>query len=112
MDAVQGITQNKKLREMIDNLRRERMMFENINNGLEKELQKLKKEMATIIESANTGYEFREQAINQMAQLKVQADKEQHAFEDEWQQLSAIIDEDRRARVGLASLLKLLHPQD
>ncbi|GMH39417.1 hypothetical protein BSKO_07315 [Bryopsis sp. KO-2023] len=94
----EGITQNKKLREMIENLRRERMMFENINNGLEKELQKLKKEMASIIEQANTGYEFRERAIAEMAHLKIQADKEQQSFEEEWRNLSSIIDEDRRAR--------------
>lgn len=86
---------------MIDNLRRERMMFENINHGLEKELQKLKKEMAVIIEAANASYDTRERAIADMAHLKVQADKEQQCFEGEWRHLSAIIDEDRKARVGL-----------
>ncbi|CAD7704774.1 unnamed protein product [Ostreobium quekettii] len=94
----EGVTQNKRLREMIDNLRRERMMFENINHGLDKELHKLKREMASIMEAANTAYDARERAIAEMGQLKVQADKEQQGFEEEWRHLSEIIDEDRKAR--------------
>jgi coiled-coil domain-containing protein 63/114 len=41
---------NKQLRESIDNLRRERVVFDGIYRKLEKELEEKKREMAKIIE--------------------------------------------------------------
>jgi hypothetical protein len=49
----QSITHNKALREQINNLRRERLMFESIHSNLERELAKLKKDMADTIQLAN-----------------------------------------------------------
>lgn len=49
----QSITHNKQLREQIDNLRRERIMLESIHNNLERELVKVKKDMAETIQLAN-----------------------------------------------------------
>jgi hypothetical protein len=43
---VQAITYNKQLREQIDNLRRERLMFEAINSNLDKELVRIKRNIA------------------------------------------------------------------
>jgi hypothetical protein len=43
---VQAITYNKQLREQIDNLRRERLMFEAINANLDKELARIKRSIA------------------------------------------------------------------
>jgi IS1 family transposase len=37
---------NKQLREQIDNLRRERLMFEAINSNLDKELARIKRNIA------------------------------------------------------------------
>jgi hypothetical protein len=68
---------NKLLREEIDHLRSERVVFDNINSKLAKELQDKKKEMALIIEQSNIAYEARDQANSEMALLKAQADKEQ-----------------------------------
>lgn len=47
-----SITHNKALREQIDNLRRERIMFESIHAALERELAKLKRDMADTIAQA------------------------------------------------------------
>jgi hypothetical protein len=94
----QSSTHNKQLRDQINNLRRERLMFESINSNLEKELQKLKKEMAETIQLANAAFEAKEKAISEMNVLKVQADKEQQGFEEEWRHLSAMIEEDKRER--------------
>ena len=107
----EAITHNKQLREQIDNMRRERMMFENIDNSLERELVRLKREMADIIEQSTVAHEARERALSEMAHLKQQADREQQGFEDEWKALTSIIEEDRRARVPAHSLLayRLLH---
>ena len=95
----QSETHNKQLRDQINNMRKERIMFEDINRNLEKELTKLKKEMGETIQLANIAFEAKEKAIAEMNVLKVQAEKEQNGFEEEWKQLAAIIEEDKRDRV-------------
>lgn len=54
--------------------------------------------MARIIDVCNIAYESRDAAINEMAQLKAMADKEQAQREAEWKALGAIIEEDRRQK--------------
>merc|ERR1712164_95780 len=85
-----AIAANKKLRDEIDTLRRERAVFDNIYRKLENELQQKKKEMASIIEQANAAYEARDSAQAQMAALKQQADKEHAEFEKEWTELGRL----------------------
>jgi coiled-coil domain-containing protein 63/114 len=55
----EALSYNKSLREQIDNLRRERVVFDQINAKLAKELHEKKKEMAQIIEISNIAYEAR-----------------------------------------------------
>jgi hypothetical protein len=50
---------NKSLRASIDNLRRERLVFDNIYRKFERELMEQKKQMADIIEMSNAAYEAR-----------------------------------------------------
>jgi chromosome segregation ATPase len=95
----QSVTHTKQLRDQINNLRKERIMFQDIDRNLEKELTKLKKEMGETIQLANVAFEAKEKAIAEMNVLKVQAEKEQQGFEEEWKQLAAIIEEDKRERV-------------
>jgi hypothetical protein len=61
------------MRENIDNLRRERLVFDKIYKKLERELAEKKKEMARIIEISNKAYEARDAAQQEMAGLKAQA---------------------------------------
>ncbi len=49
---------------------------------------------------ANGAFEAREKAIGEMNALKAQADKEQQGFEEEWKHLTAIIEDDKKERVG------------
>ena len=56
----EAITHNKVLREEIDELRRERVVFENVYRKMERELQERKKKMAEIIEVSNQAYEQRD----------------------------------------------------
>merc|ERR1711959_660437 len=93
-----AIASNKKLRDEIDTLRRERAVFDEIYRKLENELQQKKKEMANIIEQANAAYEARDSAQQQMAALKQQADKEHTEFEREWRELGRLIDSDKRMK--------------
>lgn len=102
----QSVTHNKQLRDQINNLRRENLMFQSINSNLERELQKLKKDMAETIQLANVAFEAKEKAIQEMNVLKIQADKELQGFEEEWKHLTAIIEEDKRERVSTVGSCK------
>ncbi len=66
---------NKNLREQIDNLRRERLVFDGIYKKLEDDLEGTKNEMAGIIREANESYGDRDRAQHDMIQLKDQADR-------------------------------------
>ena len=79
----EAIAQNKVLREEIDNLRRERVIFDKIYQKLEKELHSKRKDMANIIEAANNAYEDRDKAQDTLTTIKDQAKKEQAEFEKE-----------------------------
>ncbi len=65
----EAIAHNKNLRESIDSLRRERVIFDNIYRKLEKELHNKRKDMANIIEIANSAYEERDRAQEKLAML-------------------------------------------
>merc|ERR1712072_940549 len=94
----EAIEANRALREQIDTLRRERVVFDDIYKKLENELHSKKKEMANIIEQANAAYEARDSAQAQMAALKQQADKEHAEFEKEWTELGRLIENDKKTK--------------
>lgn len=98
MKFNQAIEANRGLREQIDTLRRERVVFDDIYKKLENELHSKKKEMANIIEQANAAYEARDSAQAQMAALKQQADKEHAEFEKEWRELGKLIENDKKMK--------------
>lgn len=94
----EALAHNKHLRETIDNLRRERVVFDGIYKKLERELNEKKQKMAEIIEISNAAYEARDKAQAEMIALKAQADEEQTKFESDWSQLGQLIEKDRRMR--------------
>jgi len=94
----ESIHTNKHLREDIDTLRRERVVFDDIYQKLQSELQQKKREMANIIEQSNAAYEARDQAQAQMAALKQQADREHAEFEREWRELGKLIQNDKKMK--------------
>lgn len=84
----EAIAKNKKLRENIDSLRRERVIFDNIYRKLEKELHSKREKMANIIETANTAYEQRDIAQEELATLIQQAEREKLEFENGLKQVN------------------------
>ena len=78
----ESVNANKTLREQIDGLRRERVIFESIYKRLEGELQKKRKDMANIIEIANSAYEERDKAQEKLALLMKRAEREAAANSD------------------------------
>merc|ERR1719164_81587 len=79
----EALAHNKQLRETIDDLRRERVVFDNIYRKLERELHEKKKQMANIIELSNLSYEQRDNSQMEIAAIEQANRKEQEDFEEQ-----------------------------
>ncbi|KAG1711894.1 hypothetical protein DVH05_009133 [Phytophthora capsici] len=66
----EALAQNKVLREEIDNLRRERVVFDTIYRKLEREHSDKKRQMAQTIELSNQAYEQRDAAQLELRSLQ------------------------------------------
>lgn len=77
------------------------MIFDNLYQKLEKELHGKRKKMADIIEKANSAYEERDKASNQVSALKQQAKKEASEFEREIKEISHLME-----KIKLMSFVK------
>jgi chromosome segregation ATPase len=86
----EALAHNKNLRDQIDDLRRERVVFDSIYKKLEKELHDKKKQMASIIEKSNLAYESRDNYQMEIAAIEQANRKEQEDFEE---QMSTLDDE-------------------
>ncbi|TMW56152.1 hypothetical protein Poli38472_008800 [Pythium oligandrum] len=75
----EALAQNKILREDIDNLRRERVVFDTIYRKLEKEHNDKKKQMAATIELSNLAYEQRDAA---QMELRALQDANRHELDE------------------------------
>lgn len=91
-----SVAQNKKIRGEIDDLRGERLAFENVYKKLEKELQEKKKQMAHVIEISNVAYEQRDRAQSEISAIKTLNRKEEELFEEQIVELSRVLEEDLR----------------
>jgi len=92
----EALGHNKKLRETIDNLRRDRSVFDGIYAKLQSDLETKKNQMGKIMEDAMCAYEARVNAQVEMIKLKDQADKEMKFFDKEWMNLNTMIDDNNR----------------
>jgi chromosome segregation ATPase len=94
---------NKTLRAQIDNLRRERLVFDNIYHKFERELMDQKKCMADIIEASNAAYEARDEAQSKILVLREKAEKEYQAYTQEMKELDRVLEQDRRLKEFMAT---------
>ncbi|KAJ3108842.1 Coiled-coil domain-containing protein 63 [Phlyctochytrium planicorne] len=94
---------NKRLRATIDNLRRERLVFDNIYRKFERELMEQKKQMAEIIEMSNSAYEARDEAQAKIIALREKAEKEYQAYIQEIKELDRALEQDRRLKEFMAT---------
>ena len=88
----EALAHNKKLRETIDDLRRERVVFDNIYRKLERELHEKKKQMANIIELSNLSYEQRDNSQMEIAAIEQANRKEQEDFEEQMATLDGLLE--------------------
>lgn len=96
-----ALAQNKDLREQIDNLRRERIVFDGIYKKLERDLHEKKKQMADIIEQSNLFYEERDMATNELQALKVAAEKDMLQYEEHFRELEIMVEADKQLKESL-----------
>ncbi|KAJ3295035.1 Coiled-coil domain-containing protein 63 [Borealophlyctis nickersoniae] len=94
---------NKRLRSTIDNLRRERLVFDTIYRKFERELMEQKKTMAEIIEMSNSAYEARDEAQTKILALREKADKEYQAYMQEMKELDRSLEQDRKLKEFMAT---------
>lgn len=94
----ESVGRNKQLRTRIDNLRRERVVFDGIYKKLERELHEKKKEMQAIIRDSTNAYDARGRAQSEVQQLKAQAEADRHEFQKDWTELGRLIEKDRALR--------------
>jgi len=99
----EALAHNKNLRETIDNLRRERQVFESIYGKLARELSKKKSDMLEVKKEIHVAYETRASAQREMVALKQAADREQERFENEWKNLANMVERERRLKNGTAT---------
>lgn len=88
----EAIAHNKVLRDDIDDLRRERVVFENIYRKMERELQDRKQKMAEIIETSNQSYEQRDTYQMEVAAIEQANRKEQEEFEEQMVELARMLE--------------------
>ena len=79
---------NKKMRDEIDTLRRERLVFEQIYSKLTGDLETKKREMDKIVAIANTATQDREEATKELIELIRQAEEEKANFDQQIQQVN------------------------
>jgi len=91
----EAVAHNKQLRNQIDQLRRERKVFDTIYTKLEDELNQKRKEMKEVIEKSEKAQEERKKAERRMRDLKDRAAKDQENFNQRWKQLAEEIEQDK-----------------
>ena len=92
----EAIAHNKTLRNVIDDLRRERVVFESIYRKMERELHERKQKMAEIIELSNQSYEQRDTYQMEVAAIEQANRKEQEDFEEQMMELGKMLENELR----------------
>ncbi|RDD40524.1 Coiled-coil domain-containing protein 63 [Trichoplax sp. H2] len=92
------LADNAKLREAIDHLRSERIIFENIYKKLEKQLIDYKRKIGGVIEESTQAYDARDEAQSKMMALKEKNEKDLAQYNLELKELMRIIDHDRKLK--------------
>lgn len=93
-----SLTNNKKLRAEIEELRLDKGRFDKQFTVLQASLVQKKKEMARVIEIANEAYEERDASVQEIQQIKATNTKEESTYIAEVEQLNVILRGDRECK--------------
>ncbi|OQS07425.1 hypothetical protein THRCLA_00567 [Thraustotheca clavata] len=86
---------NKKLRDQIQNLRREKVLQQQIHEKLDRELHCKAQDVAKTTQLTQSIFDARDRAQRQVEALKAQAAEETARFEYEWNDRREVIEADR-----------------
>ncbi|OQR97128.1 hypothetical protein ACHHYP_12660 [Achlya hypogyna] len=86
---------NKKLREQIQNLRREKVQQQQIHEKLDRELHTKAQDVAKTSQLTQSIFDARDRAQRQVEALRAQAAEETARFESDWNERREIIEVDR-----------------
>ena len=88
---------NEQMKKDIDLQRRERIIFDRVFKRMQEELADCKDEGRRLEEQIEASYSERDSAQFQMQELKSQYEQEKHAFIKEYEDISLIIESEKRA---------------
>ncbi|KAL8433728.1 hypothetical protein ACSSS7_003706 [Eimeria intestinalis] len=88
----QATAHNRKLKEEINSLRKERVTFDNLYKKAESDLVAEKKQVLELVKEANQAYTARDEAQKRIAALKNSEAKERKNFENEWAHMQQFLD--------------------
>ena len=88
---------NEQMKKDIDLQRRERIIFDRVFKRMQDELADCKDESRRLEEQIEASYTERDAAQFQMQELKSQYEQEKHAFIKEYEDISIIIESEKRA---------------
>jgi chromosome segregation ATPase len=91
------VAENRHLKSDIDNSRRQRLVYDNIYTGLELELAKKKKNMASLISQTSLAMQKQDRLKSKLEHLQKQIEGEQNEFDKKWHSLGTEIAMGREA---------------
>eukprot|EP00039_Didymoeca_costata_P009378 m.124013 g.124013 ORF g.124013 m.124013 type:complete len:548 (-) comp14462_c0_seq1:2014-3657(-) len=92
------LTENAKLRQTIDHLKKERGVYGGLKKRLVKELNDLKRQMGELVEQSNRAYEARDDAEARMTLLKERSQKETQEATMELKELNRTLESERKLK--------------
>lgn len=102
---------NKQLRTQINNLRKERTLYDNIYNQLEVDILNKKNELLNLIEASEKAEKTKEEYINKLQIIKQQAEKEQEDFQKGYENVLKNIRSDSKSKWEEQSRISTEHDQ-
>ena len=97
------IAYNKSLRQVIENLRKEKVIFDVIYNKMEKELHDKRINMAGIISNANKAYEGRDRAQEELSKRLQDAESERKSYQETFYKLNENVEKGKPMEDSLKS---------
>ena len=75
------------MRERIDSLRKERVVFDMIYRQLESDIKSKRKELIAIMAKTDKAEKARDESRSELEKLKVEASKLKELFQNEWNEV-------------------------
>ncbi|CAG9330811.1 unnamed protein product [Blepharisma stoltei] len=102
----ESVAKNKKIRDEIDKVRREKNFFMNIYKELDEDIKKKREEMKEIVEKGNKAIRERDQAKEKIEELKQEAEKEEKEFNSDWNNLGKVIEKEKQIKETQDAILE------